>query len=897
MPRSDEHSIYRFPGMDAKEEDIRAFHGRFFSRYATYRNRHMQRIATSLYYILGRQWVQRDDAILPEGARGFALRDMIPDENVDLPRPVTNFIAPSIDTEFATLSKRQWIPKVLNYSRDPRLQAAAKVADDVLSDRLRKLDWEDVRDRFILNMCHMGTATLHSFWEESYYETSWISVPEPVACPTCSAVFASRSIPQSFVVAIQNGSTPTIKDSLDDDSKVDMANCPFCASASELGRIDLDEDQSKLTDVFGRPLGESVPKGNTALELVTPFEYYPQNAGVGVTPETIRHHGIAKVRSLDWVEEHHPDLIDEVEPESPEFLMREHPLLGEWDLIGRYDYALDSGIYDHHVLVYDLFAHPTYRFPEGRAIRVIGTTQQLVARNEPLIRKVRDESGAEAAVPISCIASAVWKPREGEFWGKTLADDLLSPQNRINGIDAQTIEARERMGSPNLITPEDANLDGPSFRTNYGLGKVFTYQPSAINPNAKPEVFGAVTMPSGVAQERQAAIDAMTRIIGPADIEIGEAPRNITTTSGLQILGEQAERRRATRERGVTSAFRKIWEHQLQMLWTLRVDSDSYEAELPDGSWEIRQFNRQSIAGQTKINIERQAYIDRSIIIRESTRQALTDGLYDASTPTARKKLLELMGLPTDVNEDTNLQIEHARRQWVDFVDDKKIPVIDTTLDNPFIRFHVLGTLMMQDEGKRIAEHCMWPKLLPLIAGWEEEYMQMSALDQQARAQYGGEPSEEQAAQLYAKFQLQYDEAMTAYEQAQASSKAMGAPAAQPPPQPPLPPVFMPKQPELRVWTVWQSMFKKKLGDQGLAPLVLQEAVRLQADPTGYAQEISSFLRFRSVVEAYKLMSGPTVAPGSTPGPPGPPAPAPTSPPGAPPAPPNPPAPPAPQGA
>jgi len=897
---------YRFPDSTAEESDIRSFHNRYFSRYSTYRNRHMQRITTALYYILGRQWVEADAKILPEGARGFAIRDMEEEAEVEQPRPVTNFIAPAVDTEFATLSKRQWVPKIPTYSRDPRMEAAAKVADDVLNDRLKKLGWEDIRDRFILNLIHMGTATLHSFWEQSYYETSWVSVPEPHTCPSCGAVFASRAIPKTMVTAIQNGSTATLADVPEDDEQVEMANCPMCAASTLLQRTDLDESRSRLLDALGRPLGEELPKGGTALELVTPYEYYPQNSGIGVSPETVRHHGVAKVRSLDWVEEHHPELIDKVEPESPETLMREHPLLGEWDILGRYDYSLDSGVYDHHVLVYDLFALPSYRFKKGRAIRIIGTTQQLIARNEDLIREVQGEDGSEAYVPTDLVASAVWKPREGEFWGKTLPDDLLSPQNRVNGIDAQTIEARERMGSPNLMVPDDANLDGPEFRLGYGLGKLFKYQPSAVNPQAKPEVFGATLMPSGVNLERTAAIEAMTKIIGPADIEIGEAPRNITTTSGLQILGEQAERRRATRERGITSTFRKIWEHQLQLLWTLRVDDDTYEAKLPDGSWEVRQYNRQHIAGQTKVEIERQAYIDRSIIVRESTRQALTDGLYDISTPLARKKLLELMGLPTDVNEDTNLQIDHARRQWVDFVDNNQIPVIDPTLDNPMIRFHVLGTMMLQDEGKNIAAQAFWPDLLPAIAGWREELQTLSDLDARTRAQYGGEPDPQAAAQAYAQMMEKYQEAQAAYDTAMRAAlqnpETGAQPPSTPPPTKPLPPTFLPMQPEQRVFLVWQSMFKKHLGPEGLPGFILQRATQTLQDPLLLSKKVNAFLRFRAVVDAYGLMSGPTMAPGSTPGAPAPPgssnAPPPgTRKPGPPPTPNTPPQPPTPVGA
>ncbi len=853
----DDNTYHRFPDESASETYVKGFQHRHFNKYSAYRNRHLQRITTALYYIIGQQWIEPDRDTMLDGVRGFVFRDQRPDDEVELPRPVTNIIAPAVDVEFATLSKRQWIPKIPSYSRDPRLQAANKVAQDVLRDRLQKLHWEDLRDRFILNQVQMGTAIAYSYWDETYFETRWTAEPNPVQCAQCGTTYASKSVPRSFGAILSQGGTPTINDVPDGDEEEDLNACPNCGG--QLAPTDLTEQQSHGLDPFQRPLGSMVPKGSTALELVTPYEYFPQNAGLGYTPETVRQHGIMKIRSLDWVEEHHPELIDQVSPEDPTELMRDHPLLGRWDIIGRHTAAYDSGIYDHHVRVFDLIAEPSYRFPKGRFIRVIGNTQKLIAKNEDLIRTVQSEGDESVDVPIAMVTSAVWKPREGEFWGKCLADDLISPQNRINGMDAQTIEARERMGSPNLLVPADANLDGPAFRATYGLGKIFYWEPSPLNPNAKPEPFGSILMPSGVYNERNACLQDATKIIGPADIEIGEAPRNITTTSGLQILGEQAERRRATRERGITSSFRRIWEHQLQMLWGLRVDVDSYEAELPDGSWEIKEFRGQMIAGQTKVQIEREAYIDHSIIIRESTREALMDGLYDVSTPTARKKLLELMDLPTDVNEDSNLQIEHARRQWVDFVDEGKIPVIDPTLDNPAIRAEVLGQFLSQDEGLQLAEAAGWPQILPLIAGWQDDFQRLSAMDAQARQLYGGEPDPTAAAETYAKLTIEYQNAKAAYE---ANPMKMGVP----PPQEPIAPNFLPQQPEQRVWVIWQNLLNKRSQQPGRSALdgvVMQSALKELKDPAVKQQEIESYMRFRAVYEAYRLAAPAAPPPGS----------------------------------
>lgn len=857
----------RFPKVDEGIEPLIQFRDNHFSDYNVYRDRHMARIVTAIYYDLGNQWIERDTNIV-EGGRGYAFREQQQTGEVELPRPVTNHCAPAVDVEFATLAKRQWTPKIPTFSRDPRMEAAAKVANEILSDRLKKLGWDDVRDRFIRNVIVHGTGIMKSYWDESYYETTWVSSEEPKVCTQCNAMFASDSVPEGFAEKYAENPATKLED-FEGGEELQMGNCPCCGGA--LGELDLDEETSKSgKDIFGRALGKMTPRGNTAIELITPFEYFPQNAGIFYNTSNVRMHGICKVRSLDWVEEHYPEYADQIDPEDPVELMAEHPILGEWDLMGRFDTGYDSGLLDNHTRVFELIHEPTYRFPKGRYVVIVGKRQSVVVKNGDLIREVTDQDGT-ASVPVVCVASAVWKQREGEFWGKSLVDDLVSPQNRVNGIDAQVIEARERMGSPNLMMPEDADLQGPESRAGYGAAKLFRYQLSALNPNAKPEVFGSVLMPSGVYQERQAVLQDMTKIIGPADIEIGEAPRNVTTTSGLQILGEQAERRRGTREREITSAIQKVWEHQLAMLWTLRVDTDYYEAETPDGTWEMKQYSRQHIKGQTKVQVEKQAYIDRSIIMREAAREAMVDGLYVIDSPLAKKRLLELRGLPTDVNEDTTLQIDHAKRVWADFVDEGKVPVIDVSIDNPSIRFQVLGTMLLQDEGKRVAEDALWPQILPLIAGWEEDLMQLDQLDAKTRAQYGGEPPKEEAEAAYAKLVSAHQQAQEAQAQMQKQQEQMALTTGQPPQpampmEPPLPPVFIPRQFEIRIFMVWQQLIEKH---GGIAQALEEKAKKAMLPVEKIMIKVDKFLKFRAVVEAYRLLGTPGPAPGSTPGPPG----------------------------
>lgn len=848
----------RFPTAEADDSEIIGYRDTHFAEYQAYRNSILSDVARNILYRHGQQWIERDDAVVSDGARGFAWRAMQQNAEVERPMPVDNRITASIDVEFATLSKRQWQPKIPTFSRDPRREATAKVAGEILKDRLNKLSWDDIRDQYILNdICH-GTAIIKSFWNESYYETTWIAETGAMVCRQCGKILSKPEVPSALVNILQQGRTVSLGDFTGAPNDGLLVNCPVCAG--ELEPLELDENMARGKDMFDRPLGKEVPKGNTDLEIISAFEYYPQNSGIYVSPLTIKQHGICKVRSLDWVDEHFPWLAGKIDPEPPEELLRYHPTLGQWDYMGRFHPGWDSGMFDCHVRVFEMYAEPSYRYPEGRSVVVIGRRQDVIAENGPLLASIVDEqTGEKISVPKVKIAISVWKAVDDVLWGRGLPNDIISPQNRINGIDSQTVEARERMGSPNLMIPEDADLQGPEFDSSYGVGKLYRYSLSALAPNAKPEVFGSILMPAGVNEERATAETSITKIIGPADIEIGEAPRNVTTTSGLQILGEQAERRRGTRERSLTSAFKKIWEHQLQMLWVLRVDEDYYEDTTPDGSWELKQYNRQHIAGHTKVEIEKQAYIDRSIIMREASREAQTDMLYgppDQLSPLARKKLLELRGLPTDVNEESNLQIDHARRVWVDFVDEGKIPVIDASIDDPVISFQVLGAMLKQDEGLQLSEESGWHAIVGDLAGWEQELDMLAQQDAMTRSVY---PNEETAEQDFAELTIAYQaadeafKAQQAFVQQQPVDPTMPPPLPQKPPQPPPPPVFIPRQIEKRILLVWGSMLKRT---PTLEQWVMETSEREVKPPQEIQQRLEKYLRMRAYIEGFKILGG-----------------------------------------
>ena len=876
-----------FPNQYASEADILRFRDRVINRWSTYRNQHMGRIALSFWYYLGRQWAEFDAEAAFDGVRGAILRDV---DTSDLPRPVTNEISPAMEEEMIALVGRKWVATNTPTSNDPRIKAAAQVAKDQLNYRLEQLKWPMKRRQTALHFAVGGTGLIYSSWDKSYFNLRTVGAPSAVYCGSCSLKLYSPDVPLATFQAGIEGMPFSHAESAkelplgegegleagkggsDEDARMmRISYCPRCQEASELKPYTVPEEEATGSDdILGRPLGIQEPRGGTEIEIDVPFEFYPQNGGVRVSPYDLKRWGRRKIRSLEWLEERYPHLAHLVEPDPPSELLYDDPMLGEWSILGNWSASLDSGILDNHALVDEVVEEPSFRHPMGR---YVVATKDLVLEDSNLLEEQYDEDeGEKLYVPRVQMSVSRYKIRPLEIWGTSGPDEAISPQNRLNGLDAQVIEARLRMGGPNMFMHPDMWVDNPiRMESSYGLGKIFFFNPSIANPQfTKPEVFGGTLMPDSVYMERDRTQADLRRNISSSDASRGIAPKNVGATSGLQLLIEQDERSRSLREEEFVGSVERTWSHILQLEWILRVDPDVYRVLGPDKTWKYEQYRGAMLRGQYEIKIERSAFIGKSVVRREAAREALADGLVSPDSPVARRRLLEAYGIESDVtvNEDQYNQVDQADRQWVDFVD-KGIVRVQDSIDDPAIRYLVLGTHLLSEEGQRITLEEDWDTKARAIAGWEEELRRASMLEQMVIEFYGGRLSPDEAQVAYAQAMVAYDEQMTVYEQQTATHREMVAtplPGVPPPiepmqPQKPPPPVFLPALLQDRILTIWQGLMQK-------AGVELGGGVTegMERDPLVY-------VKFRALVEAYRMSAaGAGVMPPAPGAPPIPPA-------------------------
>lgn len=866
VPESSRTDPFRgfFPQKNAAPNDLVAFRDRQISPWNTYRVRQMQRISIAINYTLGNQDLELDRATMVANSRGYTFRSRHPGRA--LPGKDNNKISAPVEVEIASILKRQWIPKVPASSPDPRVAAAAQVAEGVLLFNLDAGGWPETRYENAYNFVVTGTSFLTSFYDELYTELHTISAPTAVYCQQCQSPYYSKQIPMSAAQMLPQGSE-NLRPVAGQPDLLEMGGCPQCGGQFHPAGLDGFEPTPDMQDILGRPIMLDAPKGRARFEADIAYEMYPENGGVRVTPSSMRRICRRKVRSLDWLEERVPNAIDEYEiyPETAQTLIHQNPQLGDWGALSAYNYNYDGGLLDHHVNVDEMIEQPTVRNPMGRYVLMV---RNQVLKDDDLLMKATI-AGEEVWCPKMQVSIGRYRLRPGEIWGAGLPDGVISKQNRYNTIMAQHALVRGSMGSPSILASNGMNMSGPEYLTGYA-GRVLRFEVDpTIPPDSKlaaPTIFPGVSFPSESYKELEILDRDIKEEVGPQEIDYGAAPKNITTTSGLQILGENSQTRRDPREVEYFNSLQRMWSHLLNIEWCKRTDEAMYEVAGPNNTWAVKKYSQLSLCGLTKVKAEKQAFAEKSIVARESIREAQVDGLIDISSPVIRKKVLESRGLPSDLNEDSSLQIDRAEQQWTDFIDEGVVPVIDQTLDNSAVRWHVFGLHLQMDEGTDLQKACRWSEFLRLIGGWEDDLASMLDAEAQQLAIYGQRfTSQQETAEPYAQQVLQYQQQKKQWDMDSKTGAALVAKGGQPPPpagdapMPPPKPIILPALIQDKISAIWQSKIQQ---NPDLAAFMQQTVPFNEKEVL-----VSGFVEFRAMVEAHRQLAlnpppGPT-PPGS----------------------------------
>lgn len=244
-------------------------------------------------------------------------------------------------------------------------------------------------------------------------------------------------------------------------------------------------------------------------------------------------------------------------------------------------------------LVREMYIRPSESHPEGRLVIQVG--DQIFFDGPSPYFMPYEPVGWHPYTPY------VYQPFIGRLLGRSLVEDVLGIQMRINKLNEIFIENSETVGIPRIICAEDQLRRG-SVR---GDGQtITTYR---IIPGAPmPQPWMGVALPSQFFNEKNAIIDQLVRIVGTNFAMQGQTPAGVSAAAAIGMLLENASNQQ--------SDAVKSWErfHEqgfLKKLRLIRKFADRPNQQLVD---RLRMYARDALIGDLKA----------------FTRDDLSDGIY-----------------------------------------------------------------------------------------------------------------------------------------------------------------------------------------------------------------------------------------------------------------------------
>jgi len=353
-----------------------------------------------------------------------------------------------------------------------------------------------------------------------------------------------------------------------------------------------------------------------------------------------------------------------------------------------------------------------------------------------------------------------------------------------------------------------------------------------------PDVMGNVQMAQNWIQEVEMSRSAIGRACGSNDIDVGNAPgKDLTAASAIMYLGEKSAVRRKPRVERIKEAKRKIYRHQLQMIHEFYREPRMYSVYGGNDRWTVKSFQGADLMGETDVQFEDEQYFDVHMFRREVIKDGVQLGTIAIDTADAKRKINKELGIPLEINEELNQQVERAEEEWFQFYEEQRQPAVSPRSDDPVIHYQNHELSLRSEDGRRLMDECGWNDVELALWGWEDKFMAMEAMEQSLKQPpepppsagpgpngepEGGEPDPESVDQ-YAEGLAQrakMEEAISRF----------------------------PKAPELRVFMIWSQMLAPLFGmpQASADPSVLP----MPPDQERWAK-ILHVLRWKAHIEAH----------------------------------------------
>jgi hypothetical protein len=620
--------------------------------------------------------------------------------------------------------------------------------------------------------------------------------------------------------------------------------CPHCPDHPALVPY-LASMEEALDD--SSQLGRDLPKGDWVMKVVSPYQVFVRDAGIGIDSTNVPEWAFVHEETLEWAEARWPDRVRDlsngelrVHPESAARLIQSDPTLGSPSLLRGIE---NLGVFGENVVVKEYIKLPwlewdpqTRRYAKnlGRWIVIIS---DCVVVDSTLLRESLNQPGEY--VPLINLQFIPWEYIDGgrrTTVGQSLWDRIFSAQDAINVRMAQVWAVNQRGAFPWYLQARSLQLETRQADALVPFRRVLCDFEGNTTQLPFQEV-NNTTIASGVYEEINFSVSYIGKQV--VEVERGQTPPGVSAATAIAYLKTESGEKRRSRIKRLREGLTRAWSHGVRCMAAWYIEDRPYS--YTDESGEERySFIHGNVIAESKpvVDIYPAPDYDAADLRRENIRDMVGTGILDPkASPRLNRKIVAAMDESLDFFMDDDLQEEQASREWSLFKDFSRVPQVDPSLDDHQAHWEEHGRKCFSEWFRQIEDAANWDGALAILGGdWDESLqniVMMAAM--QGNPVPGvpgvpGVPSAPTGAPM-----------MAAPPSPPTSPLALGSPISVPPVQAPgIPAAPMPPPPPISVQPAVLSMWQQKLTLGGFA------------SPS--PDSLSAVLNWRSHMEAHRLV-------------------------------------------
>lgn len=444
--------------------------------------------------------------------------------------------------------------------------------------------------------------------------------------------------------------------------------------------------------------GNKIKEGDVQIEVVSPFEIFPDNLSCERLEDI---NSIIQARAVD-IDQVRSEWGIDVEAEDVHAFTLDSTTnnLGGLGYNAHINKVANIEL-SHHCVLIERYIRPCKNLPNGR-LTVVAGGKLLFDGDLPYLN---DELDGRTFPFVKQISNYM----PGSFFGVSVVDRLIPLQRAYNAVRNRKHEYFNRTVM-NVLAVEDGSVDTDALELE-GLspGKVLVYRQGSKMPEIMQNPKSAIDFDA----EEERLLDEFKTISGVSDM-MSKSVAQYTNMSGvaLELLAEQDNTRLATAIDSTQLAVKTVAKYILRLYKQYAVLPRLLKISGAGGSVEMHYWNQNEICSDDVVFDTSTDAMDSLVQRRTMLFDLISKGLmFDQDgkfSQTMRKKCLDLLGFGMWENtvDLCELQINHAREENLQLLKGEPIsilPIDDHKLHiDQHIAFLLSGELKDKENKKAI---------------------------------------------------------------------------------------------------------------------------------------------------------------------------------------------------